>query len=218
MSPRWTVLIATLGRRQQALSHLLDVLLPQVDRMSGQVTVEALWNNGERSQGCVRQDLLEHSTAGYVCFVDDDDMIPGDYVEKIFPLLDGVDYVGFKVDVLHHGVPETHGIAIHSLENRRWYEKDGYLYRDVSHLNPVKRELAMKVPFPDMHFREDYFWVRELREHVHTQNFLDEVMYFYTPAGESHEDGHPPPDNKSYARLLVGSPNFHWNPSSSQEV
>lgn len=215
--PRWTILVATLGRRQQSLSHLFDGLMPQVDQMAGQVTVEALWNNGERSPGLVRQDLLDHSAAEYVCFVDDDDVVASNYVEAIYPLLDGVDYVGFKVDVVPLGHADTHVTATHSLKYGKWYEDETGLYRDTSHLNPVRRELATRVRFGDEYFREDYHWAQELRDHVRTENYLDEVMYFYSPAGEIHEHGYPPPDVGSRARLTVPSPNFHWNPASSQE-
>jgi len=150
-------------------------LLPQADEAGGMVTVEALWNNGERPIGRLRQDLLEHATSQYVCFVDDDDDVPADYVKTILPLLDGVDYVGFKVEVAGGSVVE------HSLRHSGWDGKPGY--RDLSHLNPLRRQLALQ-SFFDGSYGEDRSWASQLRGLVLTEHFLDRVMYFYLPAGE----------------------------------
>jgi len=215
VTPVWTILIATLGCRQHKLGNLLEGLLPQVEAAGGQVTIEALWNNRERSCGLVRQDLLDHATAEYVCFVDDDDRVAASYVAKILPLLDGVDYVGFDVDVDVLGQPGIHRRASHSLRHAEW--DDDTLSRHVSHLNPVRRELARKVPFPDLGYREDNVWAHAMREHLDTEHYLDEIMYFYTPAGETTAEGQPPPDRRPHSRLPVGSPYFSWNPASSQE-
>jgi len=215
VTPVWTVLIATLGRRRHQLGSLLEGLLPQVEAVGGQVTVEALWNNGERSCGLVRQDLLDHAASEYVCFVDDDDDVADDYVAKILPLLDGVDYVGFDVDLDVPGQPGIHRRASHSLRHAEW--DNGTLLRHVTHLNPVKRELARKVPFPDISYQEDYAWANAMREHLDTEHYLAEVMYFYMPAGEIGAGSVPDRDRTPRYRLPVDSPYFSWNPASSQE-
>lgn len=186
--PAWTILIATLGRRSAQLERLLDGLLPQVEKAAGTVTVEALWNNAERPVGQVRQDLLEHATSRYVSFVDDDDQVPARYVSRILPLLDGVDYIGFKV-----AIPDGQfaGIARHSLKCGGWGEDQAGYYRHVSHLNPVRRELALRVSFAGQHehYGEDYAWAHQMRPHVQTERFIDDVLYYYSPTGELHEPG-----------------------------
>ena len=66
-----------------------------------------------------RQQMVEESTAEYVSFVDDDDLVAKDYVEKIYPLLDGVDYIGFQVETTIDGKPTLP--AYHSLKYPQWY-------------------------------------------------------------------------------------------------
>lgn len=224
MTPTWTILIATLGRRGARFSRLLGSLLPQAEAAGGAVTIQALWNNGERPVGQVRQDLLEHATARYVSFVDDDDYVPDHYVAAILPLLDGVDYVGFKVKIV--AGEKTGGVASHSLQYQGWREEPGLLYyRDISHLNPVRRAIACRAAFPPEDYGEDRAWAEQLRPHVHTECFLDDVMYFYAPAGELRprevpcvmQPVPPPrlPDPGTYTRPVVTSPWFSWHPASS---
>ncbi len=174
----WTILVATLGRRSESMRALMDGLLPQVDAAGGEVTVEALWNNGERPVGEVRQALLEHATSQYVCFADDDDELPPHYVRTILPLLDGTDYVGFKVDVA--GAVVEHGLHVAGWDA-------GLGSRDITHLNPLKRSLAVQSSFSGGR-GEDRRWAAGVRRLVHTGHFVDEVMYFYRPSGLAADD------------------------------
>jgi hypothetical protein len=173
----WTILIATQGRRAAQLQRLLAGLLPQAEAAGGQVKVLALWNNGERRLGEVRQDLLWHATGTYVSFVDDDDEVPPYYVSAVLPLLDGtVDYIGWRMQCYIDGVAAKP--TIHSLRYSGWHDdEDGY-YRDITHLNPVRRQLALLGDFRTA-WPEDSTWVASLRGHVRTEAFIDRPMYLY---------------------------------------
>lgn len=219
--PAWTILIATLGRRAGALAGLLEDLMPQVDAAAGAVTVEALRNNGERPVSVLRRELLEGARSRYVSFVDDDDTVAFNYVPRILPLLDGTDYVGFSVRIMsgtYQGVT-----ACHSIRNAAWSEDilADRIYRHVSHLNPIRRELALLGSFGAGSFAEDRAWAHSVREHVRTEHFVDQVMYFYYPAGElvSPDDpaGPPPaPGGPVPPRPEIASPNFSWHPASTE--
>lgn len=219
-APVWTILMATLGRRDVQRGRLLDVLLPQVQQAGGAVTVEALWNHGEHPLGLIRQELLEHASAQYVCFVDDDDMVAGNYVAAILPLLDGVDYVGFNV-VVSAG-PTAGAVGRHRLRRDYWDKGPGGY-----HLNPVRRELALRGTFPSGDYSEDHAWGLQVRPHVRTERYLDEVMYFYYPANELVAPPSsteqllgmiPVPkrrDHGVFMRPEIASPYFSWHPASS---
>jgi hypothetical protein len=221
----WTILVATLGRRGAKLSRLMDALAPQLAAADGTVSVEALWNHGERPLGQVRQDLLAYATAEYVCFIDDDDMVPPNYVEAILPLLDGVDYVGFNVLAVTGG--EAGVVGRHGLQGDDWSEGPG-----AYHLNPLRRELAARGSFPaSSDYNEDRIWSLQVRPHVQTGHYLDEVMYLYSPACELNSritdaGGGPcggvinPPkqvESGVFARPVIASPHFTWHPASSPE-
>jgi glycosyltransferase involved in cell wall biosynthesis len=221
VTPDWTILIATLGRRKGSLERLLSGLMPQVDTARGRVTVEALWNNGERSIAQVRQDLLAHAEARYVCFIDDDDEVPPYYVEKALAHMDGVDYIGFKVQV---GELDSRGpvLAYHSLRYDGWHQDFHGYYRHVTHLNPVRRELVADVSYvaETAHYGEDHSWSDRAYPLLETEFFIDEVMYYYHAAsGESllaHLGGGMD-FGRGYSRLRVASPHFSWHPASSPE-
>lgn len=174
---KWSILILTQPCRQLYLRRLLDCLEPQV---ADHPEIEIVIRQYDRNMniGRNRQAMIDASTAEYVNFVDDDDMVPKDYVEKIIPLLDGVDYIGFRVQLYFEGA--TQKPTIHSLRFGKWYEDEIFYYRDISHLNPIRRDLALKVPFTAPG-GEDVAWADSMRTTglVRTEHFVDRVMYQY---------------------------------------
>lgn len=125
--------------------------------------------------------LTEEAAGEYVSNVDDDDRIPTYYVADILDAL-GNDYVGFEVEVTDIagaiGEAGRKYLAVHSLKHDRWHQKGPVFYRHVSHLNPVKRELALLGEWSGNH-SEDHRWADSVRPYVHTETFIPKVMYFY---------------------------------------
>ena len=216
MTPTWTIMIATLGRRRAKLKRLLGGLLPQVDAADGEVTVEALWNCGERPIGQVREDMLNHVQAPYVCFLDDDDEVPAYYVSRVLPLLDGVDYIGWR-QRLWRGAEEQRPV-VHSLRYGRWRDMPGCFERDITHFNPMRRDLAALGTFlgPCEAWSEDHYWAGQLRGRVRTEHFIDEVMLDqrWDPADNTGPKRRPADNPARYTRLEVTSPHFSWHPAS----
>ena len=214
MTPKWTIMIATLGRRRHKLERMLGGLLPQVDAAGGLVTVEALWNNGERPIGQVRQDMLDHAAAEYVSFLDDDDEVPPYFVARVLPLLDGIDYIGWR-QKLWRGVVEQRPV-VHSLRYSRWCDMPRCYERDITHFNPMRRDLAVQGTFlgPFEAWSEDHYWASQLRGKVLTEHFIDEVMLFqrWDPADNTGPARRPADDPARFTRLEVDSPHFSWLP------
>lgn len=181
-APTLTILVATLGERAELFRRLLDTLLPQLEPYAGRAQVLAWWNNGRPSLPEIRQRLVLAAETEYVCWVDDDDLVPDHYVAEIMTALEGrPDYVGFEVQCYSDGVPT--GISRHSLEHGGWWNEEGAYYRDLSHLNPIRRELALVADFsraaPGQ--PEDRAWVAQLRrsKRVRTQYYIPRIMYHY---------------------------------------
>jgi len=215
VTPRWTILIATIGRRGPSLRRLLDQLLPQADAAGGQVTIEALWNNGERSLGQVRDDLLHHAASEYVSFCDDDDEVPPYLVESVLPLLDGdVHYIGWRMRCYWLGGPMKP--TWHSLRYGGWREDDHAFYRDISHLNPVRRDLTAGTTFRGG-WPEDRSWADQMRGRLLTEKFAGEELYHYRfSPDDTIQAGLRPAEGGPHARLRVDSPWFSWHPASSR--
>lgn len=210
-----SILIATQGRRNAKFRTLLQRLMQQVRKYEGEIEVVAYWNNGEEPIGVIRRELVKESKGEYVCFVDDDDAVPDYYCEEIINAL-GKDYVGFKVKLFVDGIEMPP--AYHDLQYKIWYEdNDGY-YRGVTHLNPIKRSLAVLGDFDAMGAGEDARWADSIMPYVKTQNYIDKVMYFYYHDKEDTSfasDSHP--TNRAYKRPEVDYKYFRYHPDSKLE-
>ena len=178
--PIFSILICTIGRRSEQFANILNILLPQVNEYHGTVEIVAYWNNGERPLAEIRQTLVEKAKGEYIAFVDGDDGVPPYYVEEIMTATveDCPDYVGWQMQAY------TNGVALkptyHSMRYEGWSEDDAGYYRDVSHLNPIKRSIALKVPFTHIGDNpEDFRWAQEVPKYVKTESYIDKPVYFY---------------------------------------
>jgi hypothetical protein len=157
-------------------------LLPQVMAAGGRVQVQAWWNNGTPTLPEIRQRMLRDARTDYVSFVDDDDLVSPDYVPEILAALDQrPDYVGFQVQCYSDGAPTA--IAYHSLAHGGWSNGAGTFLRDITHLNPIRTEIARAADFrrarPGQ--AEDRVWVNQVRagRRLKTEVMIDRVMYHY---------------------------------------
>jgi hypothetical protein len=178
--PLWTIMVLTQPSREEYLKRLKTRLLPQLGGAPVDLLIEPC--DTRLTVGANRRRMTEKAAGEYVSFIDDDDLVAEDYVARVLPLLDGVDYVGFRVQTFvdDHAIEPTH----HALK----YGGVGYdermkrNYRDISHLNPVRRELALRGVM-DGGVGEDSRWADSLREQglLKTEHVVDEneVMYFY---------------------------------------
>lgn len=213
--PLWTILIATIGRRRDSFTRVTTKLLDQTRPYDGAVTVIALWNNGERPLAEVRQALVESATARYVSFVDDDDDVPDYHVSEVVRGLTSAeppDQVGWRMQCYADGVALKP--TFHSIQYGRWHEDSTAYYRDVSHLNPVRTQLARRCDFRDGDPPEDVSWVQQLRPHVRTEYYISKIMYHYHSSASDSTWRPGSVRDVGYARAEITDPNFTWHPWS----
>lgn len=168
---KWTIAILTVEQRKPLFQRLLDVLKPQVGDRDIEILIadQEDWSVSDKRQWC-----LDEARGDYLCFCDDDDLVASDYVERIYPLLDGVDYVGFRLQLYIDGMPQKP--TFHSLRYPEWSDDAAGYYRNVSHLNPVRTEIARQGRF-DGGYGEDKRWADQV--HPVTEHYVDDVMYKY---------------------------------------
>ncbi len=180
------ILIPTMPARAAMLKTLMDALRPQL-KSCVRVTVD----DGPGSVGIKRQRMIEEAQGDYVVFVDDDDMVAPDYVDRILPCLKTEpDVVGITMHVTMDGHDyRPSPIFRHSLrfrENRNWQGQD----RTPHHLCPTKRKVATKSRFPDMMWGEDYNYALGLLPHLQTEEWSgDEPIYFYSYVSKHYDPG-----------------------------
>lgn len=172
---RFDILILTMPTREKFLERLLECLSPQVDHKNSSIMIRMC--DPELTLGENRDIMRRESTATYSAFVDDDDLVSPDYVSQILPLCDGVDQIGFECEVWQDGVKMPQR-DFHTLTAGAWIDTEHAFLRDISHLQPMRRELALSEPMEGGH-GEDRRWADRMRGKVKTEHYIDKVLYFY---------------------------------------
>lgn len=179
----WQVLIASIPHRHERLLRLLAELDEQ---MMPEVGVLLYRDNLEKSVAVKRQVLLEAATAWYVSFIDDDDMVPSWFVHRAMAALSlKPEYVGFPVEYYVDG--EFQALSEHSLRYGGYHAWTDRYVRDITHLNPIRRELAVlgrfdkKDGIDDHGCGEDGRWADQVRAtgRVRDEEWIPETMYRY---------------------------------------
>ena len=180
----FSILICSLENRKEFLERLLGILKPQVTNNSDKVEIVIDTDSGEKSIGRKRNDLLEKASGEYIAFIDDDDIVSFDYVEKILNALESKpDCVGLHL--LHFNDGNLGGFTYHSLKYRTWFENQdtstGLMryYRNPNHINPIKREYALLTKFPEISMGEDKDYSYNILKHLNTEEYITEPIYYY---------------------------------------
>lgn len=171
-----SILIPTVAKR----SGLLSVLLQELYRQIGSQPVEVLVHKGEGTTGKKRNELLASAKGEYVCFIDDDDAVSHKYIEMVLTALRS------KPDCVSlTGLMTTNGknprTFIHSVRYSAYFEQDSIYFRPPNHLNTIRRDIAVKFPFPNKTFGEDTAWAMKLCKAGVLKNevYIEETLYYY---------------------------------------
>jgi len=176
MNNRLSILICSLEDRKESLDKLLVVLMEQT---TDEVEILVETDNGELTTGAKRNILLERAIGDYVVFVDDDDMVSDDYIPNILKAIESNPDCCRVEGTVSRG--NNKHKFINCLDTNNW----GYLFhslvRTTNHINPVKRELALQVKFPDQDYREDQSYAMRLKPLLKTEANVEGIVYFYHP-------------------------------------
>lgn len=176
-----SILILSLEKRKHFLDRLISVLEPQLTK-----DIEIIYeiDNGQKSIGKKRNEALLKATGEYICYIDDDDIVSNDYVDKILEALKTKpDCVG--INLLHFNDNILGGLTYHSIKYRTWFEQYESnirlmrYYRNPNHLNPVKKEHALKVMFPEISMGEDKEYSKNILQYLQTEKHIIEPIYYY---------------------------------------
>ena len=169
-----SILICSLEKRAGTLERLMQILKPQ---LSSDVEVRVNIDNGKKTICLKRNELLLESKGEYVCFIDDDDIVPDYYVSEILEAIktrpDAVGFIGeiqfrngdtYEVEY-KHGNPNLF---------------NGKNLRSIWHLQPVKREIALSLMYDDAKNRgQDRTYAKKLEPLIKSSVFINKKMYHY---------------------------------------
>jgi glycosyltransferase involved in cell wall biosynthesis len=156
--------------------------MDDLDRQIGKKSVQVLYASDDRSMsiGQKRNMLLTQSTGEYVAFVDDDDTVSIDYIDKVLNAIvknpDCSSLTGQVVFSDGYSRP-----FVHSLRYDRWIDdhESKIYYRPPNHLNAVKRSIAAAVGFPQINSGEDRVFSMGIRPQLKTEEWIEGIIYNY---------------------------------------
>ena len=172
-----SVLILSVPERTVTfLDKLYNNLVKQADGLPVEILV--ISDNRKRTTGAKRNSAIEIAQGEYVAFVDDDDRVSDDYVQKILNAI-----ISHKPDVVtFNGHYSEKGSAPklvnYGLANKYGQDETAY-YRRPNHLMAHKKENAINVKYNDVSIGEDDVWANHICEIIETEYKIDDVLYFY---------------------------------------
>lgn len=177
-----SLLICSTPERAPMLRRLVAWLRAQIRGFNCAHAVEIVVDDSGTavSIGEKRQRLLSRAVGEYVAFIDDDDWVAYDYVERVLRAVVGGGPDCASLVGLMTTDGENPERFEHALKYSKWETVNGVHVRCPNHLNAVRRELALKVGFPSKNFGEDADYSMRLRELLKTEASTgDEPLYFY---------------------------------------
>jgi len=175
-----SILIPSLHKRTGLLGALLKDLQAQA---TDEVEILTSVDGGEISTGNKRNNLVNAAKGKYTVFVDDDDCVSSDYIPSI------LEAAKQDADVIVlNGIMTTDG-----RNPKKWYISKDLPYKSEimngeeiylrypNHIVPIKRDIALQVPFPNKYREEDFDYATKLHNMglIKTEAKIDKYLYTY---------------------------------------
>ena len=173
-----SILIPSLSSRSHLLAELRKELNRQIE-LKSEIEVIVSADDGEKTVGQKRNELIQSASGEYVVFIDDDDQISDSYVHEIMEALESnPDCIGFLGYMTTNGGNQK---AFKLSKELEYGEDTYYYYRPTNHLCPVKRNIALQIKFPVKNLGEDYDYAIRLKASGLLKNeiFIDKQIYHY---------------------------------------
>lgn len=146
-----------------------------------------LGDNKSMSVGEKRNHLMDIASGERIIFVDDDDQISDNYVDKVYSYCNlDFDCVAIGVDYTKDGKDlSVYDYSYKTNINTREGDKNSPRFgqrvygRMPNHLCLWKKEVAKRCKFPDRNLGEDHEWAEQQLLKGYSLHLTDEVIYHY---------------------------------------
>jgi len=198
-----SILIPTIPSREKRFDALYEYIWEQREKIEAEhpsiEKVEILYDNSESfldggiSIGEKRQGLIDNATGKYLCFLDDDESVPANYLESLVRLcLQGADVVTFRALAQ---LKDYWGI----IDMRLSYKVNDQMTPDYTvrrppwQMCPVLSKYAKLYKFEDKNNAEDFEWMEKVLRHCTTEAHTDKILFCYNHGDHSEADKIPLP-------------------------
>jgi len=178
-----SVLICTISCRNIIYKQLICHLEKQISLLPNDLInqVEIISSSDESINiGQKRNLLLDKSVGDFIVFIDDDDTVCEDYLLSILKTIndnEGIDCIGIEGVITFNGQNLKKWYI--SIDYGSWFEKDNVYYRTPNHISPIKREIALKVKFPEIKFAEDFEYSKNIYPYLQKEAKINKSIYNY---------------------------------------
>lgn len=203
----WSILICNLPSRVENLCFLVNKLKKQIEKVGLIENIEILVfiDIGEHATGFKRNVLLKQSCGKYVSFIDDDDDVSDNYVSLIYEKIKcDPDVIALKTLSRYSALnKQVECLFVRSIKRKKLSNSGGFIGLKftlpldtpilkkvyllpimcscVNHLNPIRRDIALKCLFPDQVLGEDTEYAMRLLKSNLLKSELEvgEILYYY---------------------------------------
>jgi glycosyltransferase involved in cell wall biosynthesis len=150
-------------------------------QLTDEVEVLTDIDNGEVTTGNKRNRLIQRASGEYIVFVDDDDEVSTDYVKEILQAaITKPDAIVFSGWMTTNGTDRRDfHLSIHYPYTAITRNGKIEYLRYPNHITPIKREIALQVPFPNRTIGEDYEWATAIHDQGLIKNEIKIHKYLY---------------------------------------
>lgn len=168
-------------RRQTFLPIMLNRLYGQLDLLPEEqrkeVEIMFLVDNKTINLGKKRNQMAELARGEYISYVDDDDRITDDYISSILEATkEGKDCIVFQAEVSAFGSIRP---CLYSVDNHKEESNARFFLRKPNHICAVKRDIVLRVKFPELMWGEDTDYANRLHPLLKTETKINRVLYYY---------------------------------------
>lgn len=173
-----SILVCSIAERYDGFAAQIQrQLYEQISRLADPDRVEVIVLTDTRSMtiGRKRNHLVNMASGRYTVFVDDDDEISDNYVDALLTATaSGADVLLFNLEYRFNGVSKR--VIRHSL---RFTDDSRRGLNTPRHTSAVRREIALRLPFVETSYGEDFNWAQRLLSVAKTEHVIDETLYVY---------------------------------------
>lgn len=173
-----SIMIPSTPDRENFNTRISFELYRQLEPYKGHA--EVIWDLGTGSTGLKRNILVQKAKGEYVAFVDSDDMVTDCYIKKQLDVaISGMDCGSLNGLYFLNGVYDKP--FLHSDKYSHWYNTIPAYIRTVNHLNCIKRDIALQIPYENITVGEDGRYSEQLKASglIKSEYQIKETLYLY---------------------------------------